>query len=237
VVCDNYQKVFASENTPDVFGFCGPVAGVGELVKLLCDSATNVRKYNGYGSGTEAEYSIDVFEPALAAGANDLRAGVQIFHGYRLGARRFGLSQIQVNSNGEFDRIEYSLSAKSGLLFREGLGHQMVQKIQEEYFDLEAESKGFSRWLWMSFHESLARTPHPTCGGAPQIAALYTKDNAVPLGVFFKGSGYVAGKPSNRNDVEYRDALFQRVDARGVRLPNARPHAQMGRARLFQFAH
>lgn len=235
-ISDNNQKVFPSEKSPDVFGFCGPIAGVEKLVLLLRDSAVRMRESKGYGPGSESEYSSDIFEAALACGAGELRSGVQVFHGYRFGARQFGLAQVRFTSGGKIERIDYSLPAKGGLLFREGLGDEMVQKTQEEYFDLEAESKGFSRWLWMSFHESLERNPHPTCGGAPQLASLYTKGPGITLGVYFNGVGYVSGKPCNREDIEYRDALFQRVDAQGVRLPKAQPHARMGQARLFQFA-
>jgi hypothetical protein len=236
VLGDSHQKIFASEQTADIFGFCGPIEGVEKVVRLLRESAVRMRESKGYGPGSETEYSSDIFEAALAEGAEALRSGVQIFHGYRFKGRRFGLAQVRATSDGQFARIDYSLPDKGGLLFREGLGAQMVQKSQEEYFDTEAESKGFSRWLWMSFHESLERNPHPTCGGAPQLAGLYTRGPGITLGVCFKGIGYVSGKQRNCDDIEYRDVLFQRVDARGVRLPNAQPHARMGRARLFQFA-
>lgn len=235
-VSDTHKKIFASPETPDLFGFCGPISGMDELFPLLCSCAAHIRKSKGYGPGSEAQYSTDIFNAATDRGSHSLSAGVQIFHGYRFDTRRFGLSQVSMSKDGKFHRIDYKLPEKGGLLFREGLGDEMVQKTQEEYFDAEVESKGFSRWFWMSFYESLQNSSHPTCGGAPQLAALYTKSSAVTLGVFFKGAGYVCGQPCMLDDREYRDALFQRVDARGALLPKAQPHARMGQARLFQFA-
>lgn len=236
VVSDEHQKVFASESSADVFGFCGPIAGVDALVKLLFECATRVRDSKCYGPGNESVYSSDIFEAALASGGHALQSGLQVFHGYRFDTRRFGLSQIRANSRGGFDRFDYLLPTKGGLLFRDGSGHEMVRKTQDEFFDAESESKGFSRWLWMSFHESLEKNTHPTCGGSPQLVGLYTKGPAMPLGVYFKGRGFVFGKPCDRTDIEYRDVLFQRVRVNGELLPNAQPHARMGRARLFQFA-
>ena len=112
----------------------------------------------------------------------------------------------------------------------------MVKKKREEYHDQEAEAKGYSRWLWMSFYASLAQSNEPTCGGAPQIAALYGKGGGQTLGVYFANEAFVAGKLCVRSDIEYRDELFQRVDSSGTRLPGTQPHARMGKPRLFKFA-
>jgi hypothetical protein len=159
-----------------------------------------------------------------------------VFHGYRFGTRRFGLTAMTLDAHLSPDFRTYPLLTNGGILARDGSGDEMVQKMEAEYFDLEAESKGYSRWFWMSFHASLEQCKEATCGGAPQLAGLHGQNGGKMLGVYFRGAAFVGGLPCVRSDIEYRDELFQRVDAWGIRLQGARPHARMGRTRFFEFA-
>lgn len=233
---DNFQKVFASPDTPDIFAFCGPISGVPALIAELIKAAVQVRGAKGYGEGAESLFSEDLFRFVLSRRDFGLPAGLCVFHGYRFGTRRFSLTKVTFGINQTPDFKSYGFGADWGLLALDGSGDQMVSKKQEEYFNLEAESKGYSRWLWMSFYASLAQCTEATCGGAPQLAGLYGQNGGNVLGVYFKDAAFVAGKPCVRGDIEYRDELFQRVDTSGRRLPNAQPHARMGKPRIFQLA-
>ncbi len=236
VLDDNFQKVFASPQTPDIFAFCGPVVGVPALIEELIKAAVQVRGAKGYGERAESVFSEDLFGCVLKQRAFGVQAGLSVFHGYRFGTRRFGLTKVTIGDNQAPTFSPYGFGADWGLLAVDGKGDDMVEKKQEEYLSLEAESKGYSRWLWMSFYASLVNASEVTCGGAPQLAGLYGENGGNVLGVYFKGAAFVEGKLCVRADIEYRDELFQRVDASGSRLPNAQPHARMGKPRIFQFA-
>ena len=236
VLDDNFQKVFASPDSPDIFTFCGPTQGGQTLMDELKKTAVVIRSLKGYGPGAESQFSEDLFRTVLTSKSFGLQPGLRVFHGYRFGTRRFGLTKVTLGASQKHSFTTYPLSQDGGLLFRDGSGDEMVKKTQGEYCDLEAESKGYSRWLWMSFHASLAQCTEVTCGGAPQLAALYGHNGGQTLGVYFKNEAFVEGKPCVRGDIEYRDELFQRVDAYGKRLPGAQPHARMGRPKIFKFA-
>jgi hypothetical protein len=233
---DNFQKVFASPDSPDIFTFCGPTQGVQTLMNELMKTAVEIRRVKGYGPGAESVFSEDLFGCVLKQRAFGVQAGLSVFHGYRFETRRFGLTKVTIGDNLAPSFNSYDFAAEWGLFTVDGRGDEMVVKKQDEYLQSESESKGYSRWLWMSFHASLAQCTEVTCGGAPQLAALYGQKGGQTLGVYFKDAAFVEGKPCVRKDIEYRDELFQRVDASGSRLPNAQPHARMGRSRIFQFA-
>ena len=233
---DNFQKVFASPDTPDIFAFCGPIQGIGPLMNALMKTAGEIRNERMYGEGAENHFSEDLFQSVLRQGTLDLRSGLRVFHGYRFGTRRFGLTSMTLDVHLVPTLKIHVLKADGGILARDGSGDEMVLKRLVEYYDLEAESKGYSRWFWMSFHASLEQCKEVTCGGPPQLAALYCQNDGYLLGVRFRDAAFVGGKPCVRDDIEYRDELLQRVDAYGKLLPGAQPHARMGRTRLFEFA-
>jgi hypothetical protein len=233
---NHFQKVFASPQTPDIFAFCGPVSGVPALIDELIKAAEQVRGAKVYGEGAESVFSEDLFGYALKAKTFGIHAGLSVFHGYRFEARRFGLTKVTFADNQPHTFRHYCFETDWGLLAVDGRGDEMVSIKQQEYIRLESESKGYSRWLWMSFVASLKECTEPTCGGAPQLVGLYGKNGGNVLGVYFKDKAFVEGKLCIRGDIEYRDELFQRVDATGKLLPGAQPHARMRRPRIFQFA-
>ena len=59
VLDDNFRKVFASPQTPDIFAFCGLVVGVPALIEELIKAAVQVRGAKGYGEGAESVFSED----------------------------------------------------------------------------------------------------------------------------------------------------------------------------------
>lgn len=75
---------------------------------------------------------------------------------------------------------------------------------------------GTSRSIFSAFCDALQGENDPLSGGAPQLAALYTKGPAWPLGVVYGGRHYLHGLPLARqthsSTLEWRDKLFQRVD-------------------------
>ena len=233
---DNCQKVFASKDSPDLFAFCGPISGVNEFIAALINAAPQARLAKHYGEGAESLFAEDLFQHVLGQNEFGLLHGLTVFHGYRFGTRQFGLTSVTFTHNQNFNLKHHSPNADWGLLAIDGYGEKMVVKQQAEYIDTQSESKGYSRWLWMSFYDSLIAPQNPTCGGAPQIAALFGRNGGAELGVFFKDTAYVAGKPKVRDDIEYRDGLFQRVDTQGILLPNAQPQVKMGKPRIFEFA-
>lgn len=236
ILDDKFQKVFASHHTPDIFAICGPISGARELVAELINAAVRVRREKSYGEGAENVFPEDLFRDGLSQRAFGVQPGLSIFHGYRFGSRRFGLTKVTFAAEQATAFRSYTFGVDWGLLAVDGQGDAMVVKKQGEYIDSEAESKGYSRWLWMSFYASLVRASEITCGGAPQLVGLYGEGGGKVLGVYFNGEPFVAGRPCVRTDIEYRDELFQRVDASGVRFPDAQPHARMGKPRIFQFA-
>lgn len=233
---DNFQKVYTSPDTPDILAFCGPINGVSSLMDALINTAAKIRKERTYGDGAESQYSEDLFQTVLRQGSYSLLPSLRVFHGYRFGARRFGLTSMTIDDHVEPNFKTHVLPKDWGLLASDGSGDKMVGKKRVEYIELESESKGYSRWFWMSFYASLAKCSEVTCGGPPQLAVLYGHNGGNMLGVYFGDAAFVAGQPCVRSDIEYRDELFQRVDAYGNLLPDAQPHARMGKPRLFKFS-
>lgn len=233
---DRCQKLFTSKESPDIFAFCGPLSGIKEFIGALIIAAPKAREAIYYGEGAESLFAEDLFRHVLGQNEFGLLQGLTVFHGYRFGTRQFGLTSVVFTHNQKISFKHHSPNADWGLLAVDGNGEKMVVKQQSEYIDTQSESKGYSRWLWMSFYDSLIEPTNPTCGGAPQIAALFGRNGGVELGVYFKDAAYVAGKPTVRDDIEYRDELFQRVNAQGILLPNAQPQARMGKPRVFEFA-
>jgi|GEM_PF-2523562 len=236
IIDDQFQKVFGAVDSPDIFAICGPIQGTLTFIPALMKEAKKLRDSCSYGEGAESQFPEDLFRSVLRNSNFGLLQGLAIFHAYRFGARRFGLTKVTFKNQPIPTFTVYSLREGGGLLFRDGSGDEMVRKTQSEYYDLEAESQGYSRWFWMSFHASLTNSQEVTCGGAPQLVGLYGKGGGIDLGVRFRAAAFVSGKRCARDDIEYRDELFQRVDASGILFPRAQPHARMGSPRIFKFA-
>jgi hypothetical protein len=92
---------------------------------------------------------------------------------------------------------------------------RIAAKVHRDRWE-EGDSAGRSRAIFSAFCDAISSNDDPFSGGAPQLAALYTKGSPVQIGTYIDGRRYLNGLEvpaiSSLKSCEWRDRLNQRID-------------------------
>jgi hypothetical protein len=85
-----------------------------------------------------------------------------------------------------------------------------------------------SRAVFSAFCDALEDGADAGTGGPPQLVGLYRRGAGREFGVTWRAHAYIAGTAVDDlvlPQMEWRNRLFERVDAGGIRLPDAQRHS------------
>lgn len=224
----NYgQKLFALNNSPDIFGYCGDVLFASQTISQMvaldnshllfppnidCAAKSKIvfeqikQRFVAYpGRHTSSIYHI----------SRDFDA---VFHVYKY-------SYSGLSTNWDAQEIKYDRTVSS-LIFTDGSGAAEFQNLYRKYQN--GDIAGTSRNIYQCFCSSLLHSKIPTCGGSPQLVGLYRgkKFNGLSFGIIYQNNRLFLGGPSpvmdDYNVVRWYNENFEICDGNSMeRFPDA----------------
>lgn len=221
---DDCQKVFRSQNYPEIFALCGDV----NLASSFIDSALKeIDNGTRFANMLSYEQKIEILT-GIAESVYDnyprnklLDTKTVILYGTRISYYEFHMGVFTCSPK---DRIRFEnccidegADAYSDLMTCDGEGESEFRDLWTRYSNDKAISAGTSRAIYQCLTDTLKVTNVETVGHIPQIVGLYRKGAARYFGTCTNGNLYVAGKQvleitDDLNDIEWRNENFERVD-------------------------
>jgi hypothetical protein len=231
---DQGRKVFASSETPEIFGFCGDVL----FPSIFLSQLAGMLKGDEDHSISNAEGRVE----AIMRYAKSSREGFpmqlggdsfKILYCCREGENMKAIFRVFVieysHATCAWSMLSKVLPSKSGLVFVGGSGQSAVNTWQDHWNNTS--QGGTSRAIFSAFCDSLDSGDDSKTGGAPQLVGIKRSFPASHYGIIWKGSRYELGfrLPPDPlacfKDVEWMNSLFERCDALTMKpLPCAKRH-------------
>lgn len=230
---DAGQKAFASNTSPDIFGYCGsaffPTQIINQVTRqvdagILFDQMSCAEERHGRWVST--------IKRSLAISANAEVPDFKLFHGARSGsgmACSFRLWLVSFQSDGQvWKDVEIDLKAdQSHFASVSGSGRDSLQK--QLAITENQEEAGTSRHAFRALFQSIKAGNDSLSGGAPQIVGIYRIRPARNFGMIWEGDRYYCGcklvAGSNYECIEWFNERFERADGKTKkRLKGAKQH-------------
>lgn len=212
---DCAQKVFFSQKSPNIFGFCGDVIAGMNLIShaiTLLDA--------GIGRETSIEERFKLVSDLIERDDIQNRK-VTIMHVTRKGYRGFGCCCYSVQ-DGKCTMKVYPIESNSQKPFSVVLGTG-TSEYKTKYATFEAgNSAKTSRNVFQALGSMIASVATPSCGGSIQLVGLYHEGYGRPFGYVQDDSVFLCGhkvpKELIPGDIELRNSLFERCEHKTLML-------------------
>ncbi|MET3460905.1 hypothetical protein [Variovorax atrisoli] len=230
------QKVFASNSSPEIFGFTGYVLLPQSILNKACSFIDRGLRpnYANENFQTRVSWLQELVKTETDKHPNRRIEDFTIFYGQRLGAgmppkSEFHLHVISWDSKArELSNWPVLLPRRSAVLKTHGTGKSGVDKWNDVW--TLSDQGNTSRTMFSAFCDSLRANEDPMSGGEPQLVGLYRQGAGQTFGVVTSNGASVHGSLLSEVPrgvkIEWRDELFQRVDVRGELLTHAQPHSR-----------
>jgi len=224
-------KLFTSNSEPEMFGFVGYVTLPQTILKKCVDLLDRSLRRDDQSDSAQARsaWLFDMIKEHAEKHPQRNAGDFTIFHGMRLGERKIGETEFRLfatkwtNINRALELEEIPVpSDKSSVLRIDGSGKPYVHDWSLQW---KATDQGdTSRSVFSAFCDSLKEGRDKFSGGQPQLTGLYRMGAARTFGVVTDAGPSYQGTQNpmlNSSKIEWRDALFQRVDVAGIPLKGA----------------
>ena len=233
---DYGRKVFASQNTPNIFGYCGDVVLPSILLNQLIDiidlglffkPTWNYRKK----VSAVIKHLKEAFNKYPHSDRVIMGDSLEIIYGTRDDDATFHcIDIIWKRQENKWRYKSLPIHKKSYQLRITGSGKSEFNEIYNSYIQ-ESEHQT-SRAVFQTFCDTLRNITDKHCGGAPQLVGIYSKpfSPAKTFGIIYDNRRYVLGLPLdscknvNPGSIEWRNELFEISDPISKkRKPKAQP--------------
>lgn len=230
------QKVYASSIAPEIFGFTGYAALPQSIINKACQLIDRGLRSSNDEASIEGRAD---WLHALAQREAEKHPQIgdenfTIFYGVRIGHGMPGRSSFHLNAYAWDSRLKQlthttvPMPSYSAVLQISGTGSSSLDKINRIW--QASDQGGTSRTMFSAFCDALKAGEDPRSGGEPQLIGIYREGPAKMFGVVTKNGpsfqGQLDTSLSHATEIEWRDTLFQRVDAQGRVLKKAQRHAR-----------
>lgn len=231
---DSGQKTFASNSSPDIFGYCGsaffPTQILNQVTRqieagILFDENARANERHGRWLHT--------VKCSLENSKNALIENFTLLHGARDGSGigcKFLLwkSTWSAKRRKWTDEVVKLRPEHSQFLTITGTGREKLEsRISSSSQEDQANT---SRHAFQILFSSIKDECDKFSGGAPQMVGLYRVKPAQHFGMIWKGRRYYCGVElvagSNYENIEWRNEKFERADGKSkVLLKGAKSHS------------
>lgn len=235
-IWDCGQKVYASSAAPEIFGFTGYVVIPQSIISKACQLVDRgLRSPNDEKSiEGRADWMRTLVQREAEKHPQINDEDFTIFYGVRTGHGMPGRSSFHLNSytwDSKIQRLAHAcvpMPECSAVLKTSGSGSESLKKVTDIW---EGSDQGnTSRTMFSAFCDALRNGEDPFSGGEPQLVGIYREGPAKIFGVVTENGpsfqGQLDTSLSHLAKIEWRDSLFQRVDAYGNVLKKAQRHAR-----------
>lgn len=234
---DSGRKVFAVTTAPHLFGFCGDVvlpslilgqvSAAIEAGILIDPLATADEQHQAVLGAVRRCVATTVATPSLDFTIHHLMRSADWpnteFRAWRID---YNVTERQCTSS------PIAIPATTGLIESFGTGQDAAREHRIKW--LLSDIGNRSRAILSAFQDAIISGDDPLSGGAPQLAALYTRGPPEQIGLLIGERRFLNGLEVEvspmLNAVEWRDQLGQRVDpVTGLLRSGARRFVRPGR--------
>lgn len=235
-IWDCGQKLFASSVGSEIFGFTGYVLLPQSILSKACTLID--RKLRSSSDEASIDGRVDwlnrLVKREVDQHPNWRNEDFTIFYGARIGygmpgRATFHLHMIAWDSKSStLKEAPVPIPDHSAVLRTSGSGKPRLDIISNAW---ERSGQGnTSRTMFSAFCDTVKLGDDPMSGGEPQLVGLYREGPANIFGVVTENGASYQGQlgtalPATAN-IEWRDPLFQRVDAQGRLLKKAQRHGR-----------
>lgn len=224
------QKIYASSQMPEIFGFCGtvrfPTQILSQIITLI-DSGSFFNINDGYKVKVE-KVRLTV-EKSYINLPKSLQGDLQIIYATRVGNRmrsQFYAAYITLNKKNEVVIKDIPLPIHSDLIFSHGSGKKSLLKWHNKWTgepkkDIHKSSRT-SRNVFCAFCDSLKSKDDKMSGGSPQLVGLYRFGPAKHFGIIYDNNrfqnGIMLDTSSNLDSIEWRNTLFEECNGHTMEI-------------------
>ena len=217
---DAGRKLFYSRISPDIFGYSGDVTFPSIALPQIVDAMDLGLLFQAGAGATERHQSfVAALHATFSQRHNVPKQRIEIVHVARTSTKRparFRAWLCTFSIDGSFNDEELQIDhSRSNLNFAFGTGGPAMRELVDKWEISDA--AGTSRGIFSALCESIKGGADPLSGGAPQLVGIYPVRLPQPFGVVFGRERYLNGlrlaQGSETKLIEWRDELFQRVDA------------------------
>ena len=201
------RKVFASQQYPDVVGYCGdvlfPTQTLGQIVELIDRDAFFPI---GAPSNDKADLIVAALERAAAEYPPEETRDFSIVYATRTGENmkgRFELRIVPFSAGKARKLTPMEIPNKSGVLTILGSGANNYESYLAKWQDSDV--GGTSRAVFSSFCDFLHSESDLKSGGPPQLAGLFRTGVGRSFGIVWNNRLYLMGMemPEHRHQVKF----------------------------------
>ena len=226
---DSGKKVFASQFSPDIFGFCGDAYFPPLMLSQIISQIDSGIIFDRAAPSAERHAKIvKAIQVSLRNSQDAPAESFTVFHGAREGEgmiSRFRLWRTKYEKNGRVWRNEELPIevAHSYLVAIDGSGAAHVKRA------ILSNAHGTSRHAFQAFFEELKSGSDPLSGGAPQIVGMWRIGSGRHFGTIWNKKRYYCGSEvrvgANFQNAFWFNEKFERADGRTLnRLKGAKKH-------------
>jgi hypothetical protein len=230
---DYGRKLFASRSRPEILAYCGDVLFSSQVLGQALQLIDGELLYGASVAPTQRLASLQQFlQESFKHYPASQRRSFSVIYGARIGAgmgSTFYVGQIDWTPSNQWSTLDWQLPVKSSVISKLGTGYASFSDAFQRWQGSDV--GGTSRAVYSAFCDHLKSNRDPASGGAPQLVGLYREGSAMTIGVVFGGERWISGAcvkgRAGRDDVEWRDELFQRCDGNTLSpLVGAQRHAR-----------
>ena len=222
---DTAQKLFASTQYPDLFGYCGwidfPFSVLESALKRI--DGQQLFSQNDNAQARHDKFVAFLKDPSVS---HLLNKQFTILHAAREGEgmkATFVFWSVSWSQERGWLSEPLSLPTESALVFSAGSGGKVIREHNDKWRHLLPRT---SRSVFSAFCDAVRGGEDPNSGGAPQLVGLFRKGPGRYFGIVDEGKRYFCGKEVPDMEFydryEWRNAFFERCDFRTLaRLPIA----------------
>lgn len=229
---DACQKTFASQTTPDIFGYVGDALFASTIIRQVVEQFNiQLISENDNTSEERHEKFKKLLEIALDKRQGSDFDGATIFHGSRDGEYmdsqfRLWKTWLPKSVNHIYDNEIEIDKNHSYIVYRDGSGANQIQNADLQWKGTYAEQT--SRSAMWSFFDALDSRVDKFSGGAPQLVGIWRKGCARNFGLWWHGKRYISGMEvldgSSFKNIDWFNNLFERCnEIDGQLLKGAKP--------------
>jgi hypothetical protein len=212
------RKIFASQQHPDLIGYCGdvlfPSQTLSQIIEIIDRNAF-------FPVEASPQYKLQLIVAALERAAceypSEETRDFSIVYGTRVGdglSGAFKLSIVSFSAGTAKSIKPVEVTSKSGVLITLGSGTSQYKSYLSKW--QTSEIGGTSRAVFASFCEFLRSDTDPKTGGAPQLAGLFRKASGRSFGIVWNDKlhlmGMELGPPKTNLDFDCYNDLFELCD-------------------------
>lgn len=228
---DSGQKVFASQFTPDIFGFCGDAYFPPLILSQIISQIDAGILFSRTAPPAERHAkTVKLFQSAIRNSQNPPINSFTIFHGSREGEgmkSRFRLWRTRYEKNGRLWKNE-ELPVEEARSYLAAIDGSGAAHVRRSLSDSQTEP-GTSRGAFRVFFDELKLGSDPLSGGAPQLVGMWRIGPGRHFGMIWNRKRYFCGTEvrigTDFDNAFWFNEKFERADARTLsRLKDAKEH-------------